>query len=80
MFCVKNIPIFKENYDDLMTKDGIKFIRFRKEVEQKLWDIMIFCWSNMTSRGNCSTFKLYKETYGMVAKKKVLESSNSRQP
>ena len=40
-------------------------IWFRKAVEQRLRDISITtCYNDLTSRGICSTYKLYKETYG----------------
>ena len=52
---------------------------FRKAVEQRLRNIWITNWySNLTSKSICSTYKLYKEAYGIMEYLIKLNKCNRR--
>ena len=64
--CIKNICIECGMPGVWMSQTVNNPKWFKKAVEQKLRDIWITKWyGNVTSRGVCSTYKLYKEVYGM---------------
>ncbi len=63
---IKNICIECGMAGVWMTQTVTNITWFRKAVEQKLRDIWITTWySNLTNKGICCTYKLYKEIYGM---------------
>ena len=64
--CIRNICIECGMSGVWMSQTVNNPIWFRKAVEQKLRDIWITKWyGNVTSRAICSTYKLYKEIYGI---------------
>ncbi len=64
--CIKNICIECGMAGVWMTQTINNITWFRKAVEQKLRDIWITTWyGNVTTKGICNTYRLYKEIYEM---------------